>query len=287
MLTGAASWTPRTTLAAGSLLAVLVGANFAFDWLRRFEFEETRSALALSRHQLHEEVAKDLAAARVMQASIQDRLSEVDRILKEVQGCFHGAAQAAPEGREAEPTVRAAGEAQEDGDAPEESGPRVFAVSVAAMEEMFEDFGSDSFLLNNYTDVTDPALWKPEELVALGEREFGATLDEVGRRKLVFEIEALRQACHAAFSHFQALKTEGILERLESGDYDEADAFGNYPRLDLPPGEVFASTLVGPGRFAWERSKHPEMYRWNCLYKFIPLAMLERVRAAFKEGRSP
>ena len=46
----------------------------------------------------------------------------------------------------------------------------------------------------------------------------------------------------------------------------------------------FASATIGYRRFAWERAKHPEMYRWNCLFKYVPLAMLERLRTVFKKG---
>ncbi len=279
----------RGWIGVSALIGIVLAANYAFDWLRRFDFEQTKKALAESTSFLRNETSEEMTALRLLETGLQDRFAELDKILKGVESVLRQAetrAAAAAESN-ASPTLVQAAAVELPLNSGDANGPAVFATSVEDMERKFGEVVDDPFLQEKYTSMTDPALWNPVDLLTHCEQEFGTLLSDEKRELLTFEIEALRQACHAAFSHFQALKTQALLERLEVGDFDLPDATGDFPKLDTPSEEIFAFGLHGRGRFVWEKSKYPEMYRWNCLYKYIPLAMIERVRSVFNEGRSP
>ncbi|MBI4602924.1 MAG: hypothetical protein HY721_13285 [Planctomycetes bacterium] len=267
----------------------LVAINFGFDWWRRLDFEAQKRRIETTLSGLRDQILTELVGARALSASLEDRFGEVERLfsgigetIASIKAVAAGPGTARDEGLGPDPP--AAGGPETAAEAP---GPRrLLEVPIEEMEAGLEGVASDPYLASRYGDLVDMRTWDPAKIIEDLEGEFGVRLGDEQRELVKVEIEYFRQLGHVAYSRFQAEKLGRLAERIMTRDYDLPDEHGVFADLNLPQGEVFASATLGYRRFAWERSKEPEMYRWNCLFKYVPLAMLERLRAIFKKGRS-
>lgn len=267
-------------------VVALLAVNFGFDWWRRMDFEAEKHRLGATLSELREQILTELTGSRILSTSLEDRFGEVERLfsgIREIIAAIETQATAVAKAVNDE----SPGEVDAAVEVVSAEGPglnRLLETPTEAMEAGFQGVAADPFLARRYGDLLDMRTWEPAAILKDVEGELGLQLPDEQKELVKLEIEYFRHVGHVAYSRFQAEKQSRLADRILAREYDMPNEDGVFVDLDLPPGEIFASATIGYRRFAWERSKYPEMYRWNCLFKYVPLAMLERLRTIFNKG---
>lgn len=272
-----------------SVLILLVAVNYGFDWWRRFDFESERKEIAhhISRAEAQIDNA-DLIAYQFQNIArkFEERFVVIDENLSALQPIL--TTLIANSRKNVPPGPLDAGEVEKD-----RSNP-LPVESLTTLEEApneyilskIDSIQGNAYLTKFYSAIMDLKAWTSDSLLEDLENEFEQHLEDGERQIIKYKIEAYRQATKAALSRYEMQLNLSLAERLANGLYEPQGEDGKFVTSmhdESKRAEVLAEGTFGRNYIAWKKSDYPELHRMDCLFKAIPVVMLEDLRQCFRK----
>jgi len=278
-------------------LTLLVGGNFVLDWWRRFDFEtekrragELIEALKVGSDSDRRDAAILLETLRLQSNAFEKNVESLTQSFESLRTfARHLETKGAAERASEEKPAAGVGAPDEfldpDKPVPLSKVPELSPDVILRRIHTLRNPGNEK-LAQKYTQLSDHKAWESQQIIAMFEEEKIVHLDPLSREILNCEIEAYKQAAIAAFGKYQMQRNLLLIDRIEMGDYEVANEFGEFNGPEAPKDELISFAMFGNKRIQWLRSDYPELYRLNLVSMYMPLAMVQAVDRFFTEGSS-
>jgi len=272
-------------------LLALVLVNFGFDWWRRLDFEAERGLLEDEKKAILEHRGE----AEMLLQTLRARLEEQDQLFAKIHTNVEDwsqrlTSQPSPTPQQfAEAPVTTPGESEK-AQEKDLSFQTLLNTPVEVMEEKFKakmsDAGFQKHLLKLHT--TAPDKWNIPELIETLETEYGIELSSDEKWLLAMKAKSYGHAVTGTRSRFLATLGLSELERFERGEYERPLPSGEvFGPPESTPGEIFATSNVGPGVIFWRKTESPELHRLSMMPRYLTQALVEDLQAFFQERSKP